>query len=56
MPDIDPLMKGNAQRVIRIDVLRQPVHNFFTFGLKAAEEVIPYDENAGVVAIEIALV
>jgi len=55
-PDIEPLMEGDSQRIIAVDVPAHPLHNFFAFALKGAKETVPDDENAGVVAIKIALV
>ena len=56
MPDIDPFMKSDAQRVIAVDILRQAVNHSFAFRLKAAKDAVPDDEHAGVVAVEIMLV
>ena len=56
IPDIDPLMEGDAQRIIAVDILGQTVNHFFAFGFKGAKEAVPDDENTGVVAVEIALV
>lgn len=56
MPDIDPFMKSDAERIIRIDVLRQPVNHLLSFRLKATEETVPNDEHAGMIAVEILVV
>src|SRR5262249_39105822 len=47
------LVKGDLQRVESMDVLGQAVAHRRALGLEGAEEAIPDDEDASVVAIEV---
>ena len=48
------LVKGDAQRVVRPQVVGEAVDGALVLRLEGAEEPIPDDEDAGVVAVQVA--
>src|SRR4051812_1189071 len=48
------LVEADLDDVERLDVRRQAVDDALALDLERAEQAIPYDEDAGVVAIEVA--
>src|SRR6478609_3109823 len=54
--DRDELVEGDAGRLEGADVLRQPVADALGLALEAAEEAVPDDQDAAVVAVEVDLV
>src|SRR6185437_14470999 len=53
VPNVNPFMESDAQRVIAVDIFGQAVDYLFSFRFKGAEEPVPDNEHTGVVAIEI---
>ena len=53
LPNGDPLVEGNADGVMRVDVRGEAVRWALPFRLERAEEPIPDDKNARVVFVEI---
>src|SRR5690242_6012580 len=51
--DASPLMKGDAHRIKAIHVLCQSVANTLGFGLESSEQLVPNDERAAVVAVDV---
>ncbi len=51
----DPFMEGDAHRIVGVDVLRQTVNKGFrfVFGFKGAEETVPDNQCASMIAIEV---
>src|ERR1035437_3175573 len=47
------LVRCDADRVERVDVLGNPVDHWLAFTLECAEESVPDDEDAAVVAIQV---
>jgi len=53
VPDVSPFVECDTERVIAVDILCEPVDHASTFRFEGAEESVPDNENAGVVAIKI---
>jgi hypothetical protein len=53
--DVDQFVRGDLDRVERVDVLGQPVDDGFVvvFFLERAEHAVPDDEDAAVVAVQV---
>src|SRR5262245_33632497 len=51
--DRDELVHADLQQIERVDVFRQTVGDAISLGLERAEQSIPDDEDAAVVAIEV---
>src|ERR1700722_477923 len=54
--DRDVLMKRDADRMVRLDVLRQPVTALLALAREAPEQPVPDDQDPAVVAVQILLV
>src|SRR6476659_926230 len=52
-PDRRVLVGGDDERVVRAQLLRQAVDDAIALGLEGAEEPVPDDEDASVVAVEV---
>jgi len=51
--DVDELVVPDPHGVVRVDVLRQPVRDAADLGLERAEQLVPHDQHAAVVAVEV---
>ena len=51
--DVRPLVVGNAERVVGIDIRRQPVGRTRRFLLEGPKQPVPDDEHARVVFVEV---
>src|SRR6478752_8394230 len=55
-PDRGVLVGGDDERVVGAQLLRQSVDDALALGLEGAEEPVPDDEDAAVVAVEVGVV
>src|SRR3954468_22549623 len=54
--DAAVLVARDLRQVEGVDVLREPVDDGLALGLERAEELVPHDEDAAVVAVEVLVV